>query len=142
MGGFLAPRAAAFDARFDGVVAFDVFYDLSESARRYVPSAAFWLHDHGLSALVSLLVRAKAALNSDFAWVIDNGKWVMGTNDAIETVRAFDPYTLKDVAPRIRGDVLILAGANDHFVPLSQVQAFEQSLTQARSVTTRIYDEA
>ena len=25
---------------------------------------------------------------------------VMGTHDAIETVRAFDPYTLKDCAPR------------------------------------------
>ena len=142
MGGYLAPRAAAFDARFDGVVAFDVLFDMGEAARRYAPSAAFWLSNHGLSALVSLLVKAKAALSPDFAWAIDNGKWVMGTNDAIETLRAFDPYTLKDVAPRIRGDVLILAGADDHFVPFSQIQAFERSLTNARSVTTHVYDEA
>jgi pimeloyl-ACP methyl ester carboxylesterase len=81
-------------------------------------------------------------LNPDFAGALDNSKWVMGTHNAIETVRAFDPYTLKDSAPRIHGDVLILAGANDHFVPVSQVQAFERSLTGARSVTTRIYDKA
>jgi alpha-beta hydrolase superfamily lysophospholipase len=142
MGGYLAPRAAAFDERFDGVVAFDVLFDMGEAARRYAPSAAFWLYDHGLSALVSLFVKAKAALNPDFAWAIDNGKWVMGTNNAIETLRAFDPYTLKDVAQQIRGDVLIFAGADDQFVPFSQVQAFERSLTNARSVTTRIYDEA
>jgi len=142
MGGYLASRAAAFDTRFDGVVAFDVLFDMGEASRRYAPAAAFWLYDHRLGALVSFLVKAKAALDLDFAWAIGNGKWVMGTKDAIETLRAFDPYTLKDVAFRIRGDVLILAGAIDHFVPLSQVQAFEQSLTHARSVTTRVYDEA
>ena len=142
MGSYLASRAAAFDARFAAVVAFDVLFDMGEAARRYAPFAAFWLYDQGLRAPVSLLVKAKAAFNPDFAWAIDNGKWVMGTNDAIETIRAFDPYTLKDVAPRILGDVLILAGANDHFVPISQVQAFVQSLTRARSVTTHIYDEA
>ena len=142
MGGYLASRAAAFDTRFDGVVAFDVLFDMGEASRRYAPAAAFWLYDHGLRALVSLLVKAKAALDPDFTWAIGNGKWVMGTNDAIETLRAFDPYTLKDVASRICGDVLILAGAIDQFVPFSQVQEFEQSLTQARSVTTHIYDEA
>jgi pimeloyl-ACP methyl ester carboxylesterase len=142
MGGFLAPRAAAFDDRVDGVVAFDVFYDVSETVRRYVPSIAFWLHDHRLGAVVSLLVKVKSASNPDFAGALDNSKWVMGTHNAIETIRAFDPYTLKDSAPLIHGDVLILAGANDHFVPVSQIQAFERSLTGARSVTTRIYDEA
>jgi pimeloyl-ACP methyl ester carboxylesterase len=141
MGGLLAPRAAAFDARFDGVVAFDVLFDMGEAARRYAPPAAFWLYDHGLSALVLLLMKAKAALDPDFAWAIDNGKWVMGTNNGIETIRALDLYTLKDVARQIRGDVLILAGADDHFVPFSQIQAFERSLTNARSVTTHIYDE-
>ncbi|MGO9004958.1 MAG: alpha/beta hydrolase family protein [Beijerinckiaceae bacterium] len=141
MGGYLAPRVAAFDERADGVVAFDVFFDLSQTARRYMPSIAFWLHDHGFAALVSFLVKVKCALNPDAAWALHNGRWVMGTHDAIETVRAFDPYTLKDCAPRIRGDVLILAGKNDHFVPISQVQAFERSLTNARSVTTCVYDE-
>jgi Alpha/beta hydrolase family len=49
MGGYLAPRAAAFDERFDGVVAYDVFFDLGATARRYVPAAAFWLRDHGFA---------------------------------------------------------------------------------------------
>jgi len=51
-------------------------------------------------------------------------------------------YTLADVAQRIKGHVLILAGAEDHFVPLEQVGQFESALTSARSVTTRIYDRA
>ena len=41
MGGYLAPRAAAFDERFDGVVAYDAFFDMGATARRYAPPAAF-----------------------------------------------------------------------------------------------------
>ncbi|MGA2781808.1 MAG: alpha/beta fold hydrolase [Smithella sp.] len=33
MGGYLAPRAAAFDERIDGVVAFDVLFDMAAAAR-------------------------------------------------------------------------------------------------------------
>jgi hypothetical protein len=40
----------------------------------------------------------------------------------------------------IRQDVLILAGAEDHFVALQQTAEFEKALVNARSVTTRIFD--
>ena len=59
MGGYLAPRAAAFDERFDGVVTYDVFFDAGAIARRYVPAAAFWLRDHGFGALVDKAPDAK-----------------------------------------------------------------------------------
>jgi len=48
---------------FDGVVAYDVFFDLGTMARRYMPTAANWLRDHGFSAVVDLIVRAKSALS-------------------------------------------------------------------------------
>ena len=35
MGGYLAPRAAAFDERFDGVVAYDVLFDMGAAAQRF-----------------------------------------------------------------------------------------------------------
>ena len=44
------------------------------------------------------------------------------------------------MAQRIKGDVLILAGEDDHFVPVEQVNKFKGSLSRARSVTTVIYD--
>jgi dienelactone hydrolase len=49
-------------------------------------------------------------------------------------------YTLATVADRIRQDVLILAGTEDHFVPIQQTADFEKALVNARSVTTRIFD--
>jgi hypothetical protein len=36
--------------------------------------------------------------------------------------------------------VLILAGTEDHFVPIHQTADFEKALVNARSVTTRIFD--
>jgi dienelactone hydrolase len=142
MGGYLAPRAAAFDERFDAVVAYDVFFDMGATARRYVPPAAFWLYDHGFAAIVDAMIRAKAAMSPGFAWAISNGMWVLGTEHPLETVAALQKYTLAGIAQRIKGDVLILAGAEDHFVPIEQVAQFEKALTGARSVTTKIYDRA
>jgi alpha-beta hydrolase superfamily lysophospholipase len=140
MGGYLAPRAAAFDDRIDGVVAFDVFFDFGAISSRSVPPIAFWLGDHGLGFLLNALVRIKAALSPGLKWALQNSMWVMGTRGLLETAEALRAYTLQDVAQRIKGDVLILAGKDDHFVPVGQVKQFEGSLTQARSVTTVVYE--
>jgi alpha-beta hydrolase superfamily lysophospholipase len=142
MGGYLAPRAAAFDARIDGVVAWDVMFDMGAVARRYAPAALFWLREHGFGSVVDLLIRAKATLSPGFAWAIQNGMWTLGTKHPLDTVKAMQAYSLADVAGRIKGDVLILAGAEDHFVPLIQVAQLEKALTAARSVTTVVYDRA
>jgi alpha-beta hydrolase superfamily lysophospholipase len=142
MGGYLAPRAAAFDARFDGVVAWDVMFDLGAVARRYAPPALFWLRDHGFGLVIDLLIRAKMARSPGFAWAASNGMLTLGTKHPLDTVMALQAYTLAGVAEYIKSDVLILAGAEDHFVPVIQVAQFEKALTAARSVTTVIYDRA
>ena len=140
MGGYLAPRAAAFDERIDGVVAFDVFFDFGAISSRSVPPAAFWLGRHGLGFLLNAIVKIKSAFSPSLRWALQNSRWVMGTRALLETAEALRAYTLQDVAQCIKGDVLIFAGEDDHFVPVVQIKQFESSLTQARSVTSVIYD--
>lgn len=140
MGGYLAPRAAAFDDRFDGVVAYDVMFDMGDIGRRNVPDFVYRLYDSRWRKLALLLPRIKAGLSPGFRWLADNSMWTLGARDPLEAGKIFRDYSLRDVASRIKGDVLILAGAEDHFVPIEQVDEFEQALTGARSVTTRIYD--
>lgn len=142
MGGYLASRAAAFDRRIDGVVAFDVLFDLGAVARSAVSSLAFWLHARRADTLLKLLIRIKAGLSPGFAWSIANGQWTMGTVGAMATLDAFKNYKLAAVAGQIEADVLILAGTEDHFVPVSQVDDFARALTAARSVRTIVYDRA
>lgn len=142
MGGYLAPRAAAFDRRIDGVVAFGVLYDFGAVARATVPAIALWLRARRWDTLLNALIAAKIRLSTGFAWSVANGQWVLGTESAMATLDALDSYTLALVAERIRCDVLILAGAEDHFIPVGQAAEFAGALITARSVRTVIYDRA
>jgi pimeloyl-ACP methyl ester carboxylesterase len=127
MGGYLAPRAAAFEHRIDGVVAYDVCFDLYEAAAR----------TFGAVKQNPLILK-----NPGASWAYHNALWTMGTTGVNQTLEAFSHYKLASIADRIRQDVLILAGTEDHFIPFHQVADFERSLVNARSVTTRIFDRA
>ena len=124
MGGYFAPRAAAFEERIDGVVAYDTCYDFGEVAGQVLAAAK----------------NPEALKNPDVSWAYRNALWTMGTKDVDETIKACAAYTLAPVAGRIRQDVLILEGTEDHFIPFHQTADFEKALVNARSVTTRIFD--
>jgi pimeloyl-ACP methyl ester carboxylesterase len=124
MGGYFAPRAAAFEERIDGVVAYDTMYDFGAVA----------------GPLMAAAKNPLAMNNISVSWAYRNALWTMGTKNVDETTKACAAYTLAPVADRIRQDVLILAGTEDHFVPIHQTADFEKALVNARSVTTRIFD--
>jgi len=127
MGGYFASRAVAFDERFDGLIAYDVCFDCEEATR-------------GVAA--ALTANPEAIRNPDVAWAFRNAVWTLGIKSPTEARTAFAPYTLRGVADRIRQDVLILEGTEDHFIPTNQLGDFQDSLVNARSVTTRLFDRA
>jgi len=139
MGGYLAPRAAAFDPRISGVVAYDEFFDGEAIASRHVPPFVFWLRKHGYDSVLNAMSKHGSG-DPGAVWSVENGMWVFGVKTPLGVIDAFKPYTLAPVASRIKADVLILAGADDHFVPQDQVNAFRNSLSGARSVTTVVFD--
>lgn len=124
MGGYFAPRAAAFEQRIDGVVAYDTCYDFGEVAGRVISAAR----------------NPETLKNIGVSWAYHNARWTMGTKDIDDTLKACAAYTLAPVADRIRQDVLILDGTEDHFIPFHQTTDFEKALVNARSVTTKIFD--
>jgi alpha-beta hydrolase superfamily lysophospholipase len=124
LGGYFAPRAAAFEERIDGVVAYDTMYDFGAV----------------LGPALAAANNPLAMKNISVSWAYRNAMWTMGTKNADETIQASAAYTLAAIADRIRQDVLILAGTEDHFVPIHQTADFEKALVNARSVTTRIFD--
>jgi alpha-beta hydrolase superfamily lysophospholipase len=138
LGGYLAPRAAAFDARIDGVVAYDIWYDGYAIATRHVPSFVFWLHDHGHDAVLETLARRNP--DSGSRWAVANGQWVFGVHGMFAVLDVFKAYRLAPVAARITQDVLLLAGTEDHFVPIEQLEMTRNALTAARSVTAVSFD--
>jgi len=126
MGGYFAPRAAAYDKRIDGVVAWDTCFDFGEVAEKFLAMA----RDPILSK------------SPDVVWFKNNARWTLGTDTDAESSRTFSPYALAPVAHRITQPVLIMAGAEDYGIPLQQTADFAKALVHAKSVTTRIFDRA
>ncbi|PWT82448.1 MAG: dipeptidyl aminopeptidase [Blastocatellia bacterium] len=126
MGGYFAPRAAAFEKRIDGVVAWDQCYDFGECARLFMRAAADPVLSRG----------------ADFVWTAGNACWTLGLAGTDQIVQAFAPYTLAPVANRITQPVLIMAGELDHGIPLHQAIDFKNALVNAKSVTLKIFDRA
>ena len=54
----------------------------------------------------------------------------------MQTLDVLADDSLAPVAGRIEADALILAGAEDHFIPANQAGGFAGALTAARSVRT------
>lgn len=127
MGGYLAPRAAAFDARIDGVAVNDVVYDLKEFADR----------------VYEVSINNPQALETpDLKWLVEYGNLKTGTRGVKGFVDALQDYRLAPVAAQIKQDALLLAATEDHFTPLHQAEDFAKALTNAKSVTTVVFDRA
>ena len=126
MGGYFAPRAAAFERRIDGVVAWDQCYDFGECARLFMRAAG----DPVLSK------------GADFVWTAGNARWTLGLVSNDQIAAAFAPYTLAPVAARITQPVLIMAGELDHGIPLHQATDFQKALVNAKSVALKVFDRA
>jgi len=136
LGGFLALRAAAFDERITRVVAFDV--------------SAYDLHGSGLQgALYQLFLRnpslynwvAKTAMRFSVEndQLISQWMYVTGSSTPAAWNERLQYYSVIDVASHIRQDVLLLAGAEDHMIPIREYHKNMNGLTNARSLTGRIF---
>ncbi len=66
-------------------------------------------------------------------------KHVLGITTPHEYFASIARFTTADVSALVRGDVLLLAGAEDHHVPFRQLADQLNTLTNARSVTARVF---
>jgi pimeloyl-ACP methyl ester carboxylesterase len=146
LGGCLALRAAAFEPRVKRVVAFDVMLDFFQcitSRRGKLAEVALttlvWLR---LAALLNLLARAMMKRDLMSKWGVEQGMHVLGAATPAEYFDKLKAYNSRSISARIVQDTLIMAGAEDHFVPLSQLYDQLPLLSHARSLTAQIFTRA
>ncbi|WP_019121751.1 alpha/beta hydrolase family protein [Brevibacillus massiliensis] len=132
MGGYYAPRAAAFEKRIKACIAYDVFYDLWEATVQRNPMLK-QLEVLSAEEIEQVLKKAGQA-NSNLRWAIANSMWVFGLDKASKIPETLQQYSLKGIAQNISCPVLILAGESDHFVPLEQVDQFANELTCEKTI--------
>jgi pimeloyl-ACP methyl ester carboxylesterase len=136
MGGYLAPRAAAFDDRIARVVAFDVTpYDLHGSGLQGAIYKWFLRNPSIYNRIAYFSMRMSAQAEQ----LISQWMYITGASTPAEWNEKLQHYSISDVAEQIRQDVLLLAGEEDQIIPLKEYHNNMNGLPNARSVTGRIF---
>lgn len=143
MGGALVIRAAAHEPRITRAVAYDVMDDMLATVTAQLGRG------QALALRALLAVRARRIVNAVAAqaisrrptadWGMRQGMLITGTATPYDFLRSISAITTRGISQRVTGDVLLLAGADDHFIPLKTLWRQAAALTNARSVTTRVF---
>ena len=143
LGGCLAIRAAAYESRVKRVITDDIMTDFFEVAMRQRSAAVraelSLLLNTGASGVVNTLLERAMKQSLVAEWGLRQGMHVTGTQTPYEFLKQARLYRTDDVSPLVEQDVLLMAGAEDHFVPLHQFYDQIRSLSQARSLTARVF---
>ena len=143
LGGCLAIRAAALEPRVHRVVAFDVLSDFFGCMAALHPGPAIpvmrALLAIGADALVDRGLQGLARRRPVVKWATSQALHVFGCDRPSEALRAAQTFHTRDISGRVEQDVLLLAGANDHYVPLRQLWEQARALSAARSITARVF---
>ncbi|KAM0547315.1 hypothetical protein ACHAPJ_010450 [Fusarium lateritium] len=117
-GGFLAPRAAAFEHRLAAVIAIDGLYDFGEAIlTQFGPDATKAVRS-GRKKLVDRLgkqLQSDPNTSTTLRWGINQGEWTFKTQSAYEYVTKAQEYTLKGLVKKIKAPVFIGEAESDVF---------------------------
>ena len=146
LGGELVIRAAAYEPRVRRVIADDILTDFSEVVLRQVSPAARLM----LTALlkvnaaraVNTLVRRATQRSLVIEWGLQQGMHVTGSRSPHELLQKVRWLSTTAVSARVTQDVLLMAGEQDHFVPLHQFHDQIKTLRNVRSLTARLFTRA
>jgi pimeloyl-ACP methyl ester carboxylesterase len=143
LGGCLTVRAAAKEPRVRRVVCDDVLVDFYEvimgqlsPARRHAIRALLWAR---ASAVVNPMVGAVMRQSLVVEWGVRQGMHVTGTSTPYDFLRETMCYETRSLSRDLTQDVLVMAGTEDHYVPVHQFAQQIDLLTNARSVTARLF---
>jgi pimeloyl-ACP methyl ester carboxylesterase len=143
LGGCLVIRAAAFEPRVKRVVAFDILTDFFACMTKQVPKPLAALArgaidvglDGPLDAALARVMRRRPVVE----WGISQAMRVFGSQRPAAALAASRRFHTRDVSKLVTQDVLLMAGAEDHYVPVEQLWEQARLLSRARSVTTRLF---
>jgi alpha-beta hydrolase superfamily lysophospholipase len=146
LGGGLVIRAAAREPRISRVISMDVCTSLFEASTRGFAASGLSVISANSGQIPAPVVNAAVAsagktdLLTD--WVIAQGKRVMGVGAPADVFRAWREYRTDDISSLVAQDVLLMAGAKDHYMPLHMLPDQLMTLTAAHSVTARVFTVA
>jgi pimeloyl-ACP methyl ester carboxylesterase len=143
LGGYLAPRAAAFEPRIKRVAVVDVLDDFFDCyASRVGESVAVKLRqllDAKQRPVINDLMSRLTSGKPEMEFALAHGMEVCGATDAFDFLTWLQKLNTAPFSRQITQDFLLLAGAQDHIVPLHQFYRQAKNLVNVRSLTGRIF---
>ncbi|WP_280530335.1 S9 family peptidase [Paenibacillus lautus] len=114
LGGYLAPRAAAYEHRLAACIANDGLFSFQVGAM----AEALGINTSDKSDLSSPetenLIASIMAKDTGTRWGIENGQFTFLATNVEELVRKTEPFTLEGVAEQIKCPVLVCEAEHDH----------------------------
>ncbi len=143
LGGYLAPRAAAYDERIRRVVMFDLIYDFYGAVTHKMGFLKAKLFDYMTSHPKSRMwgwMEKKLDENYFMKWLIGQGCAIYeNVHTPCEYFSCIKQYNTREISPMLKQDVLVLAGSEDLYTIYYDEQL--KALNHARSVTGRLFTE-
>jgi len=146
LGGGLVIRAAAFDPRVRRVIAYDIMTNALECLLRPLPPPAQrellgWI-DTGNGEAVDKFFADAMAKSLLLDWMMQLAMHNTGLRAPYEVMKHYQRYETASISSRLTQDVLLMAGAEDHYVPVHQLPDQIAILTHVRSLTARLFTRA
>lgn len=145
LGGYLAPRATAFDKRIAKVVAWSVFpcfqdviVGIQKPAIQKVFRICMKLH---AKPLINMVFLKKARKEPIIDWGLKHGQYAYEAKDAYEYAKKLKLYDIEPIADKITQDMLIIGANQDHFIDYRLVGREINMLKNVRSLTFRLFTD-
>lgn len=130
MGGYLAPRAAAFEPRIKALIANGGVFDFAEAVYRTLPKNLIDLADKNPGEFNAAIYK-EMKINTTARWFYENGMWSFHAESPADFIKKLPPYTLKDVVQNIEAGSLILDSEADSFMK-GQARALYEKLKSSK----------
>ncbi|MEH7107038.1 alpha/beta hydrolase family protein [Bacillus sp. JJ1764] len=114
LGGYLAPRAAAFEHRLAACIANDGLFSnqFREMGRKFYQGSE---EEFNKPAFMEEFVQFLMRQSTNVQWAIENGMFTYGASSVIDLIEKTDAITLEGVADKIKCPTLVCEAEADHF---------------------------
>jgi hypothetical protein len=108
LGGYLAPRAVAFEHRIKACVASSLLTDIGQAFRAVYPR----IIRNGEKSF-NFLFRILMRFQKDMKWGYEMGEWLMGVKTPLEFIKFWDDFTLDGLQDKIECPIVSVMGVDE-----------------------------
>ena len=139
MGGWLSLRAAAFEPRIKRVIASSVSFDVNQY-NGFLGQKIAKLFFKKFRNFTNNAIIKKMKKDLYYSWFVNHLMFVTNKDVPIEAFDVLVQFNEENLhSDLIKQDVLILTGKEDHMVPFKMHKLQVEALTNAKSVTERVF---